>query len=134
MTVTVAAALAPQGAVGAPPARAAAPTVITSVSRPGLARFRARGVKVTATCGADGVAAAGLWASKATARKLGLRYRGLGRRTVRCTAGKAISLRLAPTRKVRRAIRARRPSSLRVTVALALQDGAPLTRTITIAR
>ena len=115
-------------------ARAAARTALTSVSAPSLAAFRKRGVKVAATCGADGTAAAGLWAFKATARKLGLKYRGLGRATVACVAGKAVQVRLKPTTQVRRAIRVKRPRSLRITVALALQDGAPITRRVTIAR
>jgi hypothetical protein len=131
VAVTVA---APLALAGAAPQAQAAPTVLTAVSRPSLAVFRTRGVKLSATCGGDGTAAAALWASKATARRLGLRYRGLGRTTVRCAAGRAVTVRLRPTRKVRRAIRARRPSSLRVTVALGLQDAAPLTRTVTIAR
>ena len=126
---------APLGLAGsAPQPRAAARTALTSVSAPSLAAFRKRGVKVAATCGADGTAAAGLWASKATARKLGLKYRGLGRTTVACVAGKAVQVRLKPTRQVRRAIRVKRPRSLRITVALALQDGAPSTRRVTIAR
>ena len=135
VTITVTAPLAVAG--GAPQARSEAPAVKTalkSVSAPSLAAFRKSGVRLAATCGADGTAAAALWASKATARKLGLTSRGLGRTTVRCVAGRTITVRLKPTRKVRRAIRAKKPSSLRITIALALQDGAAVQRTITIAR
>ena len=102
---------------------------------PSLAAFRTRGVKVAATCGADGTAAAALWASRATARKLGLAVpRPRPQRPCACAAGKTVTVRLKPTRKVRKAIRAKKPTSLRITIALALQDGAPLKRTITIAR
>ena len=107
-------------------------TALKSVSVPSLAGFRARGVKVAATCGADGTAAAALWASRATARKLGLASRGLGRSTVRCVAGKTVTVRLKPTRKVRKAIRAKKPGSLRITVAFALDDDAPVRRTVVL--
>jgi PKD domain-containing protein len=83
---------------------------------------------------ADGRAAVGLWASKKTARRLGLAGRGLGRAQFDCTAGRTLQLTLKPGRKVRKAIKAARPKSLKITVALAMKDGAPLTRTLTLER
>ena len=132
VTVTVAAPLGVLGVAGQGADAPAVKTALRSVSVPSLAGFRKRGVRVAATCGADGTAAAALWASKATTRKLGLRSRGLGRSTVRCAAGRTVTVRLRPTRKVRKAIRAKRPASLAVTVAFAVGDGAPVRRTVTL--
>ena len=81
-----------------------------------------------------GDAAAGLWASKGAARALGLASRGLARRTFACEAGETVDLRLRPTAKVRRAIAAKQPRSLRISVALAVEGGAAVTRTLTIRR
>ena len=134
VTVTVTAPVQGRGAVPQAKPGAQVKTALASVSKPSLAAFRKRGLKVSATCGTDGTGAAALWASKATARKLGLTSRGLGRTTVECAAGETVRIALKPSRKVRKAIRAKKPSSLRITVALALQDGAPLQRTVTIAR
>ena len=107
---------------------------LRAVSVPSLAAFRARGLKVAATCAASGRAAVGLWASRKAARRLALKSRGLGRSQFDCTAGKTLQLTIRPSRKVRKAIRIARPKSLKLTVALALEGGAPLTRTLNLKR
>ena len=68
--------------------------------------------------------------TKATARKLGLRSRSLGRAAVRCAAGKTLTLRLKPSRAARKALRTAKPKALRVTVALVLADGDRVERTL----
>ena len=96
------------------------------MSAPSLAAFRRRGVKVAATCGADGTAAAALWASKATARKLGLRTAGSGRTTVRVRGRQDGHRAPEAHQEGPQGDQGEAPASLRITVALALQDGAPL--------
>jgi len=132
VTVTVTAAVAPQGVAGGAPDAAAGG--LRALSTPSLAGFRKRGVRVAATCAGNGDAAVGLWASKRTARRLGLSDRGMGRARLVCEAGKTVQVRLKPGRAVRRAIRSKRPRSLEVTVALALVGGDPVTRALTIRR
>jgi hypothetical protein len=107
---------------------------LRTLSRPSLAGFRKRGLKVAATCAATGKAAVGLWASKSTARKLGLTSRGLGRARFDCTAGRTLTLTLKPRKKVRKAIRAAKLKRLKLTVALALQGGDAVTRKVTLKR
>ena len=58
----------------------------------------------------------------------------MGRARLRCEAGKTLQVRLKPAKAVRRALKATRPASLRITMALALRDGATLTRTLTLKR
>jgi chitodextrinase len=133
VTITVTGALQIAGAQQEQSA-AAAGGALRMLSQPSLGSFRKRGLKVAATCAADGDAAVGLWASRKAARSLGLRSRGLGRKRFACAAGKTVQVRLKPSRKVRRALRSERPASLRVTVALAMRDGAPLKRTLKLER
>jgi hypothetical protein len=91
-------------------------------------------LKIAATCPGTGKAAIGLWSSKATAKRLGLKGRGLGRATFACEAGRTLQLTLKPGKKVRKAIRAAKPKRLKLTVALALQGGEAVTRKVTIKR
>jgi PKD repeat protein len=132
-TVTVVVSAARQ-ATGEKPAAPQGRSAVRALSVPSLATFRTRGLKVAATCEATGKAAVGLWASKNAAKSLGLKSRGLGRAQFDCTAGKTLQLTLKPSKKVRKAIKAKRPKSLKVTVALAVQDGATVTRTLTLKR
>ena len=76
----------------------------------------------------------GLWASKSAAKKLKLKGRGLGRATFDCTAGETLQLTLKPSKKVRKAIKAAKLKRLKLTVALALEDGDALTRKLTLKR
>jgi cytochrome c len=132
VTITVS---APVAAAGDKPAgQKAAKGAVRAVSVPSLRRFARRGLKVAATCETSGEAAVGLWASKKAARKLGLKRRGLGRARFDCTAGQTRQLTLKPSKKVRRAIRTTRPRSLKITVALALRGGKPITRTVNLKR
>jgi PKD repeat protein len=107
-----------------------AKTVLRSVGSRSLAAFRARGLKVAATCGSDAPRRATVRTTKAAARKLGLPSRSLGRATVRCAAGKALTLRLKPSRAARKALRTAKPAALRVTVALVLRDGGRIERSL----
>ena len=120
-----------QGSGGAPPPKAAAPA-LARVGSPSLAAFVARGIKVAATCGADGGGRVVLWATKGTKRALGLRSRAMGRAKLTCAAGGRTSLRVRPTRAVRRAIRAARPGSLKVTVVLGAGDGVAAKKTVVL--
>jgi PKD repeat protein len=115
-------------------AGAQAKGALRTLSTPSLATFRKRGLKVAATCEADGRAAVGLWASKRAVKRLGLKGRGLGRARFDCTAGETLQLTLKPSKKVRKAIKAAKPKRLKLTVALAVKGGAPLTRTLTLTR
>jgi cytochrome c len=132
VTITVSAPVAAAG--DKPTAPKAAKGAVRALSVPSLGAFAKRGLKVAATCETSGEAAVGLWASKKAARKLGLKSRGLGRARFDCTAGQTRQLTLKPSKKVRRAIRAVRPRSLKITVALALRDGEPITRTVNLKR
>jgi cytochrome c len=139
LTITVAAPVRVAGGSTPPPVPAPAPqpkpavkTVLQALAAPSPAAFRTRGLRVAAACGADGSGTVGLRATKATAHKLRLSSRVLGRTTMACVAGKTVSVTVKPSKKVRRAIRAKKPKSLTITVALALQTGAPLQRTITL--
>jgi hypothetical protein len=118
-----------QGAGAAPPRGA---TALAKVGRPSLATFLSRGIKVAATCGTDGDGRVALWATKGTKRKLGLRSRGMGRATLACAAGGKATVRVRPSRAVRRAIRAARPGSLKVTVVLGAGDGVAAKRTVVL--
>ncbi|MET0684066.1 MAG: PKD domain-containing protein [Solirubrobacteraceae bacterium] len=118
-----------QGAGAAPPRGAAA---LAKVGRPSLATFVKRGIKVAATCGTGGGGRVALWATKGTKRKLGLRSRGMGRATLACAAGGRATVRVRPSRAVRRAIRAARPGSLKVTVVLGAGDGVAARRTVVL--
>ena len=129
MTITV---TAQQRIAGGP---SAAKGALRTLSKPSLATFRKRGLKVAATCEGTGKAAVGLWASKTAANKLGLKGRGLGRAQFDCTAGETLELTLKPSKKVRKAIKAaKKLKRLKLTVALALEGGDALTRTVTIKR
>jgi PKD repeat protein len=128
VTITV---TAKQSIAGGP---SVAKGALRTVSKPSLATFRKRGLKVAATCEGTGKAAVGLWASKSAARKLGLKGRGLGRARFDCTAGETLQLTLKPSRKVRKAIKAANLKRLKLTVALALEGGDALTRKLTLKR
>ena len=73
-----------------------------------------------------------LWATKGTKRKLGLRTRGMGKATLTCAEGGEASLRVRPSKAVRRAIRAARPGSLKVTVVLGTGDGVAAQKTVVL--
>jgi membrane-associated phospholipid phosphatase len=101
-----------------------------AVGSPSPAAFRKHGLKVRATCGADGPRTATVRTTRKLAHRLGLRSRSLGRASVRCAAGKALTLRLKPNRAARKALARVRPATLKVTVALSLRDGGRVERTL----
>ena len=104
------------------------------VHAPSVRGLRTRGLRASLTCAAGGRVTAALVVSRAAARRLGLGRRTLGTRAVRCVAGRTVRLRVEPGREARRALRAERPRSLRVTLRLALPGGDRITRTVTVRR
>ncbi len=122
---------APQGALR-PAAPAVGKVTVGRVTGGTPAAFSSRGVKVAVKCESDGTAYVALWASKTSARKLGLKSRGLGRASVPCARGATKTVAVRPGAKVKRALSAKRPRSLRVTVAVAFAGGDVSRRTVTL--
>jgi PKD repeat protein len=116
LTVVVA---APLQAAGAPPAGSrASAAAIVSIERPTVAAFARRGLKASVRCGPAGTARASVLVSRAAAKRLGLRGRRLGSRSVTCSAGETVPIRVRPSRAVRERLADRR-GALRVTLRLA---------------
>jgi PKD repeat protein len=120
-TLNVVVSAPPQAAVAAPPPDPGAGNALRSVAPASIATFARRGVKVTLSCASGGVGYAALRVSRATARRLGVRTRAVASRRVTCVEGQTVAVRVRPSGKVRKAIRATRPRSLR----LIAQAGAP---------
>ena len=122
---------------GAPPA-AAPRTVAAAGSAPQAARppspaqFARAGLRVRVTCVVAGKGFVDLRATKTSAKKLGLKSRVLARQAVTCAKGASLTVALKPSAKVRKALAAKKPGSLRVTVAAAFKDAKYTGRTVTL--
>jgi large repetitive protein len=125
-----------QAAVATPvaPPPAVAKSALEAIAPASIATFARRGVKVTLSCAAGGVGHAQLRVSKAGARRLALSRRALASRQVTCVEGETVAVRVKPSGRVRRAIRAERPKSLRLTLGLAFPGGDKLQRKLTLRR
>ena len=84
--------------------------------------------------GDDGPARLGFTVSKRAAKRLGVSRRALASGKVTCVAGKAVSYRVKPSRKVRKALKAERPKALRLTLRLSLPGGDAVQRKLTVRR
>jgi PKD repeat protein len=117
------------GASGKPPRaaiRAAAPASIKAFAR--------RGVKVAVACTSAGRGKLSARVGKRVAKRLGLRGRVLASATVRCVGGKTVSVRVKPSRKVRKALTRSRAKSLKLKLVLAVPGQDAVRRTITVRR
>jgi cytochrome c len=131
VTVTVTAALAAPAPKTIAPAAAPAAS-LEAVTHPSPARFAASGVKVKVTCETAGTGYVDLRASKATAKRLGLKSRVLARRAVKCAKGGTVTITVKPSAKVRKALQARKPAAVRFTVAAAFTGARYTQRTVTL--
>jgi PKD repeat protein len=116
------------------PPRDGAKSILQAVKPASIAAFGKRGVKVTLRCATAGRAKLSVRVSKRVARRLGVHRRAVASGTVRCVAGKAVSYRVKPTRKVRKALKAERLKSLRLTLRLALPGSDAVQRKLTVRR
>ena len=90
---------APSGASGTPPRAALAPV------KPASIRALAKRELVAVTCARDGRGTLSAAVAKRVAKRLGLRSRVLASAKVTCAAGRTVSVRLRPGRKVDKALR-----------------------------
>jgi PKD repeat protein len=131
VTVTVTAAL-PAPKLADPGTTKAPATGLRAVTQPSPAGFGLAGVKVAVACETTGTGYVDLRASKVTAKRLGLTSRVLARRAVKCATGKTVTVTVKPAAKVRRALKARKPASVRFTVAAAFTGAKYVERTVTL--
>ena len=108
------------------------PAALTKVGSPSPETFAARGIRVVAACGETGAGRLTLRATKGTKRKLGLRSRTMGRAAIRCAEDGTATLRMRPSRAVRRAIRVARPARFKVAVVLRAADRVAAKRLVSI--
>ncbi|MEZ0294463.1 MAG: ThuA domain-containing protein [Solirubrobacteraceae bacterium] len=101
---------------------------------PSLKRFRKHGLKVTVECGTTARGTVSLTATPGTAAKLRLRNRRVGSERISCRAGGTVQVSVLPSKAVRKAIQKYKPQKIKLDVALALQNSAPIQRTVTIRR
>jgi hypothetical protein len=92
--------------------------------------FGARGLKVRVSCAAGGRAKATLKVTGAVAKRLSLARRTIASRSLRCRAGKAVTLRLKPKRAVAR--RLARTRTLRMALRVSAPGAKALERRVTI--
>ncbi|MET0684927.1 MAG: PKD domain-containing protein, partial [Solirubrobacteraceae bacterium] len=123
VTVQVAAARAPSGAVKA---------AFRSVGTPSLRTFSERGLKATMACAAGSTGRATLVASRKVARKLRLTSRRLASAAVRCGEGGKATVRLKAGRKVKRRIAKAGLRSVRATVRVSFAGEAELRQRVTL--
>jgi PKD repeat protein/plastocyanin len=127
VTVTVSAADAP------PLAKGDVAAAVSSVRVPkSMAKFRRNGVRVTLSCTDDARGKAKLKVSRSVAKRLGLKSRTLSSRTVRCTTGRTLTLRLKPSRAASRRLAARGTRRLKVTLQVAVKGEQTVKRSLTI--
>lgn len=129
LTVVVA---ARQQAAGAPatPQEGAAKRMLRAVAPPSIAAFGKRGVKVTLTCATGGRGTL----SVRVCKRVGVRRRALASATVTCVKGKAVQYRVKPAKSVRKALRAKRPKAIALTLRLSLPGGDAVQRRIVVRR
>jgi hypothetical protein len=126
---------APQQAAGAPASpQGAAKSTLQAVTPTSIAAFGKRGVKVTLTCATGGSGKLSVRVSKRVAKRLGVSRRSLASGKVTCVAGKAVQYRVKPTKSVRKALRAKRPAALKLTLRASLPSGDAVQRRITVRR
>jgi cytochrome c len=119
---------APLRAAGAPSAGSQAAAIV-SIDRATVRAFARRGLKAAVRCGPAGKTRASVWVSRAAAKRLGLRSRRLGARSVTCSAGEAVPIRVRPSRAVRKRLSSRR-GALRVTLRLSPDGGRRVARAV----
>ena len=71
-------------------------------------------------CESTGTAKVKLRLSKKAARKLGLSSRRVAAKSVRCTAGETVTVKVRAARKARKALVRKAPKSLRIAISVAL--------------
>ena len=101
---------------------------------PSLKRFRKHGLKVTVECGTTARGTVSLTATPGTVAKLRLRNSRVGSERINCRAGGTVQVSVLPSKAVRKAIQKHKPQKIKLDVALALQNSAPIQRTVTIRR
>jgi len=116
----------PQGSGGTPPA---APAAILAVDRATVVSFARRGLVARVRCGSAGTAEASLWVTRAVAKRLDLRSRRLGAKSVTCDAGEIVRVRVKPSRAVRKRLKGQR-KALRVSLRLEPAGGDTVQRTV----
>jgi PKD repeat protein len=99
------------GANGAPVPPAGGPTI---------AALAGSGVNLAVGCEATGTAKLKLRLTRKAARKLGLSSRRIAVKSVSCTAGKTVTVKVRAGRQARRALKRKAPKSLRVAISVAL--------------
>ena len=72
------------------------------------------------SCDSTGTAKVKLRLTKKAARKLGLAGRRIAVKSVRCTAGETVTVKVKAGKKARRALKRKAPKSLRVAISVAL--------------
>jgi len=132
--LTVVVAARQQGAGAPPTAPGGAAKSAVTVASTSIGAFSRRGVKVTVACASSWRATARLRVSKRMAKRLGLTRRALAARTLSCVGGRTVAVRVRPSSRVRRAIRASRARSLSLTLRLAVPGGDAVQRRITLRR
>jgi PKD repeat protein/glucose/arabinose dehydrogenase/type 1 glutamine amidotransferase len=117
------------GPSGDPPAV----TRLTGVGRPRIGGFARKGLRFTLRCGeVDGEAIARVRVTGKAARTLGRRT--LATRTIGCSPDAALTSRVKPSKAVRKAILNAGMRNLKVTLQVALPDGAVLKKTVALKR
>ncbi|HEU4840463.1 MAG TPA: PKD domain-containing protein, partial [Ilumatobacteraceae bacterium] len=92
--------------------------------------FRARGLKVTLACESTGSGLATLKVTSRVAKRLKLRSRTVAARSLSCTTGKELSVRLKPKRATAR--RLTKTRTLRLTLRVSVKGAGVLQRKVTI--
>jgi hypothetical protein len=126
--LTVVADAAP-GASGNPPS-----VILRPVAPASIKAFAKNGVKVGLRCPSAGKGTLSARVSKQVAKRLKLPGRVLATGKVTCVAGKTVSSRIKPSRKVRKALIAARAKSLKFTLRLVLPGQDAVERTLTVRR
>jgi PKD repeat protein len=94
--------------------------------------FRARGMRVKVACEATGKGRATLKVTRKAARRLALRSRTVAARSLRCSAGKQVSVRLKPSRSTARRLARAKARALRLNLAVSVNGRGALRRKVTI--
>ena len=103
------------------------------LGRPTIGGFARKGLKLTLRCGeVDGEAVARVRVSGKAARRLGRKT--LATRAIDCSPDAAITLRVKPSKAVRKAIAKAGMRKLEVTLQVALPDGTTLKKTVALKR
>ena len=96
--------------------------------------FRRSGVRLRVSCDATGSGQATLRVAAKVAKRLGLRGRTLASQRIRCVAGRTLTVRVRPARKVAQRLAARRTRTLRATLRMSLAGEEAVTRTLRIGK